>query len=123
MVIYLSVQSLSHVRLFATPWTVAHQAPLPMGFPRQEYWSGFPFPSPGHLPDTGIKLGSSALEADSLPSEPPEKPVRILEWVAMSSSRGSPQPREPYVRLKKKKRGIFTPERNIQIYKRQRTQF
>ena len=78
-----------------------------MGFPRQEYWSGFPFPSPGHLPDTGIKLGSFALEADSLPSEPPEKPVRILEWVAMSSSRGSPQPREPYVRLKKKKEGYL----------------
>ena len=88
MVIYLSVQSLSRVRLFATPWTVAHQAPLSMGFPRQEYWSGFPFPSPGHLPDTGIELGSSALEADSLPSEPPGKPVRTLEWVDISSCRG-----------------------------------
>ena len=49
---------LSHVWLFATPWTVAHQAPLCMGFPRQEYWSGLSFPSPGHLPDPGVKSGS-----------------------------------------------------------------
>ena len=49
-----SVQSLSRVRLFATPWTVARQAPLSMGFSRQEYWSGLPFPSPGDLPDPVI---------------------------------------------------------------------
>ena len=48
------MKSLSHVRLFSTPWTVAHQAPLSMGFSRQEYWSGLPFPSPGNLPDPGI---------------------------------------------------------------------
>ena len=48
------------------PWTVAHQAPLPMGFPKQEFWRGLPFPSPGDLPDTGIEPGSPALEADSL---------------------------------------------------------
>ena len=64
----------SRVQLFATPWTVAHQAPLSMGFPRQEYWSGLPFPSPEDLPDPGIKLTSPALQADPLPSEPPEKP-------------------------------------------------
>ena len=51
------MKSLSHVRLFATPWTVAYQAPLSMGFSRQEYWSGVPFPSPGDLPDPGIKPG------------------------------------------------------------------
>ena len=51
-------------------WTVAHQAPLSMGFSRQEYWSGLPFPSPGDLPDTGIEPGSPALQGDSLPSEP-----------------------------------------------------
>ena len=51
------VKSLSRVRLFATPWTVAYQTPLSMGFSRQEYWSGLPFPSPGHLPDPGIKPG------------------------------------------------------------------
>ena len=49
------VKSLSHVRLFATSWTVAHQAPPSMGFSRQEYWSGLPFPSPGDLPDPGIE--------------------------------------------------------------------
>ena len=50
----------------ATPWTVACQAPLSMGFSRQEYWSGLPFPSPGNLPDLGIEPESSALMADSL---------------------------------------------------------
>ena len=58
---------LSHVQLFATPWTVAHQAPLSMAFSRQEYWSGLPFPSPEDLPDPGIKLASLALQVDSLP--------------------------------------------------------
>ena len=53
----------------ATPWAVACQAPLSMGFSRQEYWSGLPFPSPGDLPDPGIKLGCPALQADSLPTE------------------------------------------------------
>ena len=51
-------QSLSHVWLFVTPWTVAHQAPLSMGFPRQEEWSGLPFPSPGDLPNPGMKTMS-----------------------------------------------------------------
>ena len=49
---------------FATPWTVAHKAPLPMGFPRQEYWSGLSFPSPGDLPDPGIEPGSPTFQAD-----------------------------------------------------------
>ena len=57
------------VRLFATPWTVAHQAPLSMGFSRREYWRGLPFPSPGDLVNPGIKPGSPALQADSLTSE------------------------------------------------------
>ena len=56
-----------------TPWTVACQAPLSMEFSRQEYWSGLPCPSPGDLPDPGIEPGSSALQAVSLPSEPPGK--------------------------------------------------
>ena len=55
------VKSLSHVRLFVTPWTVGHQAPPSMGFSRQENWSGLPFPSPGDLPDPGIEPGSPAL--------------------------------------------------------------
>ena len=66
------VKSLSFVLLFATPWTVAYQAPLSMGFSKQEYWSGMPFPPPGDLPDPGIEPGSPALQADALPSEPPE---------------------------------------------------
>ena len=70
----VKVKSLSPVRLFATPWTVTYQAPPSMGFSRQEYWSGVLFPSPGDLPDPGIEPGSSALEADSLTSEPPGKP-------------------------------------------------
>ena len=53
----------------ATPWTVACQAPLSMVFSRQEYWSGLPFPSPGDLPNPGIKPGPSELQADSLPTE------------------------------------------------------
>ena len=61
-----------------TPWTVAHEAPPSMGFSRQEYWSRLPFPSPGALPDPGIEPGSPALQADSLPSEPPGKPLDAL---------------------------------------------
>ena len=61
---------ISHVQLFVTPWTVAHQAPLSMEFSRQEYWSGLPFPSED-LPNPGIEPGSPALQVDSSPSEPP----------------------------------------------------
>ena len=70
----MKVKLLSHVRLFVTPWTVTYQAPLSMGFSRQEYLSGLPFPSPGYLPDPAIEPGSPALQADTLPSEPPGKP-------------------------------------------------
>ena len=68
------VKSLSRVQLFATLWTVAHQAPPSMGFSRQEYWSGLPFPSPGDFPNPGIEPRSPALQADALTSEPPGKP-------------------------------------------------
>ena len=61
IVIAKKVKSLSHVRLFATPWTVACQASPSMGFSRQEYWIGLPFPSPGDLPDPGIEPGSPEL--------------------------------------------------------------
>ena len=66
-------QSLSCVQLFVTPQTAAHQAPLSMEFSRQEYWTGQPFPSPGDLPNPGIKLRSPTLHTDSLPSELPGK--------------------------------------------------
>ena len=68
------MKSLSRVQLFVIPWTVAYQAPSSMGFSRQEYWSGLPFPSPGDLPNPGIEPGSPALRADALTSEPPGKP-------------------------------------------------
>ena len=65
------VKLLSHVRLFATHWTVVYQSPPSMGFSRQECWTGLPFPSPGDLPDPGIEPGSPAFQADALTSEPP----------------------------------------------------
>ena len=71
--IYPVVKSLSHVQLFATPWTVAYEAPPSIGFSRQEYWSGLPFPSLGDLPNPGIEPRSPALYADALLSEPSGK--------------------------------------------------
>ena len=71
----------SHVRLFVTPWTVTHQAPLSLEFSRQEYWSVLPCPYPGHLPDPGIKAGSPASQADSLPLSHQESPYYSLTWV------------------------------------------
>ena len=68
----VQISHFSHVQLFVTLWTVAHQAPLSIGFSRQEYWSGFPFPSPEDLPDLGIEPRPPALQADSLLSEPLE---------------------------------------------------
>ena len=69
---------LSRAQLFVTQWTVGHQTPLFMGFPRQEYWSGLPFPSSGDLPDPGIEptsLVSPALAGGFFTTEPPGKPL------------------------------------------------
>ena len=82
------VKWLSCVWLFATPWTVARQAPPSMGFSRQEYWNGLPFPSPGDLPNPGIELMSPALQADALTSEPPGK--QEVKLGLKSSSPNSP---------------------------------
>ena len=71
------VKSLSRVQFFVTPWTIAHQAHSSMEFSRQEYWTGLPFPSPGDLPDPGIRPGSPTLRADALPSEPPGNPMEM----------------------------------------------
>ena len=79
MCILIHAQSLSFIHVFATPWTVACQAPLSMGFPRQEHWSGLPFHSPGHLPTPGIKPKSSASPALAdrfFTTESPGKPGR-----------------------------------------------
>ena len=87
----LSSQSLSHVRLFATPWTIGHRAPLSTWFSRQEYWSGLPFPSPGDLPDSGVEPMSPALQESSLPLSPlwsPDRSVmqqKILAFVILIS--------------------------------------
>ena len=67
--------SLSHGQLFVTPWSVAHQAPLSMGFPWQEYWSGLPCTPPGDLPNPGIELGSPALQSASSAAELLGKPI------------------------------------------------
>ena len=75
---FVLVCTLNHIQLFVTLWTVAHQAPLSMEFPRQEYWSGLPSPSPGDLPDPGIEpasLESPALAGGFFTPEPPRKPV------------------------------------------------
>ena len=87
-------KSLSRVRLFATPWTGAYQAPPSMGFSRQEYWSGLPLPSPGDLPNPGIKPRFSALQADTLPYKPPGKPLPIpyivsIMYICQSQSSNS----------------------------------
>ena len=81
-------KSLSCVRLFVTPWTVAYQGPLSIGFSRQEYWSGLPCPSPGDLPDPGIEPRFPTLRADALPSEPPGKPIVTWELVKNAKSQG-----------------------------------
>ena len=83
----MKVKSLSLVQLFVTPWTVAHQAPLSMGFSRQEYWSGLPFPSPGYLPGPGIEPRSPALQADALTSEPLGKPCKDYDYSLKWSNR------------------------------------
>ena len=68
----------SYTTLFVTPWTVAHQAPLSMGFPRQEYWSGLPFPSPEDRPNPGIERASPTLAGRFFTTEPPEKPQLMI---------------------------------------------
>ena len=86
MLIKVKVKSLSRVRLFATPWTVAYQAPPSMGFSRQEYWSGLPFPSPGDLSNPGIEPGSPEFQADALTSEPPGKSHSIIGRIQLMRS-------------------------------------
>jgi len=74
----LLVYSLNHVCLSETPWTVAHQAPISMGFSQQEYWSGLPFPFPGDLPNSGIEPTSHAVPANSLPLPKMKEGFQVL---------------------------------------------
>ena len=85
------VKVLSPVALCGTPWTMAHQAPLSVGFSRQEYWIGLPFPSPADLPDPGIKLGSPTLQANSLPIDPPGKLVICKDHAILHRGNKFPQ--------------------------------
>ena len=82
MFVYIShecvLSCFSSVWLFVTPWTIVYQASQSMEFSWQEYWSGLPCPSPGDLPDPGIKAASPTLQVDCLPTEPPGKPVYLL---------------------------------------------
>ena len=82
---------LGHVWLFVTPWTIAHQAPQSLGFSRQEYCSGLPFPTPEDLPNPGIEPRSPTLQADSLPAESQGKPkntgvdsLSLLQWIFLT---------------------------------------
>ena len=77
----VKVKSLSHVQLFAMLWTVAYQVSQSVGFSKQEYRNRLPFPSPGDLPDPGIKSRSPALRADALPSEPQGKAPRVIHSI------------------------------------------
>ena len=92
--IFVGVESLICVS-FVTPSTIAHQAPPSMEFSKQEYWSGLPFPSPGDLPDPGIEPGSPVLQADALPSEPPEKPLLYQSVQFSSVAQSCPTLRPP----------------------------
>ena len=95
------VQSFSSDQLFATPWTVAYQPPPSMGFSRQGYRSGLPFPSPGDLPDPGIKLESPAFQADALTSEPPRKPNHMFNLIAFPEIPITRKQRRMMVRLRR----------------------
>ena len=75
----MCVQAFSHVQLSATPWTIAQQSPLFMGFPRQEYWSGLPLPSPRHLPDPDSEPESPALAGGFFTAEPSGKPTPLYK--------------------------------------------
>ena len=102
------MKSLSCFQLFATPWTVAHQSSLSMGFSRQEYWSGLPFPSPGDLPNPGIKPESPVLQADTLPSEPPGKPPsRRKEIIKLKLEINQKETKETIAKINKTKSWFF----------------
>ena len=89
------MKSLSSVQLFVTPWTIAYQAPPSMGFFRQEYWSGLPFPSPGDFPNPGIEPGSPALQTDVLPSETTRETMKVLRLILIGLVQITCSPDEP----------------------------
>ena len=82
----MTVKSLSHVLLLGTPWTAAYQVPPSMGFPRQVYWSGLPYPSPGDLPHPGLELMSPALARNFFTTEPPGKLTYFIQFSSVTQS-------------------------------------
>ena len=99
-----------------TPWTVAHQAPLSMGFSGQEYWSGLPFPSPGDLPDPGIEPRTPALQADTLPSKPAGNPhltIRQITGKGQSTKRLTSAPQSCQDCQKQRKSEKHTAKRSL----------
>ena len=95
------MKSLSRVLLFATPWTVAYQAPVSMGFSRQEYWSGLLFPSPGIFPTQGSNLGLPHCRQRLLPSEPPGKPLLTKHSLNINTNIGRLKVKECKEKFKK----------------------
>ena len=77
---------------FMTPWTIVHQAPLSMGFPRQEHWTGLPFPSPGDLPNPGIEPASPTLEGTFFTTKPPGKPNTTVAILIYNTERFNNEP-------------------------------
>ena len=109
---------------FLDPVDCAHQAPLSMGFFRQEYWSGLPFPSPGDLPNPGIKPGSPTLQAESFLSEPPGKPPVLEDLTNEGENEGWPrgwQCSEPWwgggdPRARESKQVVFIPSGSLHVH-------
>ena len=95
VIFWVPVCVLSHVWLFATPLTVAHQAPLSMGFSRQDYWSGLQLPPPGNLPNPGTELASLAFTGKFLTTESPAKPGDLLRWTLSPGHEQLPYPATP----------------------------
>ena len=109
-------ESCNCVRFFATPWTIAYQAPLSMEFSRQEYWSGLPYPSPGDLPDPGIKptsLGSLALAGGFFTTVPPGRPILLIRYTQIKENRLQLNSDMPSVRLQSSLKTVKIGEESI----------
>ena len=116
MIQNVNIKLLSRVQLFATPWTVAYQAPLSMGFSRQQYWSGLPFPSPRDLPNPGIEPGSPASQTDALSSEPPGKSIEKNDLFAGSRSSQKIRPEDKSTKSRSRVGISMCPAYNTRLF-------